>query len=136
MTKDIEEVRDITSSPLSDGIWYFHIRSVDNAGNWSNAAAHLGPFYIGCIYNGNGGPLTAGFYTVTDIVTVPQGKTLTIKPGAKIYFNPGCKIIANGTLEANGTQDNPICFYLAGEEKPRMKLYHQLQLRNGGELKP
>ena len=28
------------------GVQYFHIRPVDNAGNWSNTAAHYGPFMI------------------------------------------------------------------------------------------
>jgi hypothetical protein len=75
-------------------------------------------------------------YHIHGNVTVPQDKTLTIKPGAKIYFNPGCKITANGTLEANGTPDKPIEFYLAGEERPSMRLYHQLRLKNGGYFKP
>ena len=26
--------------------WYFHVRTVDLAGNWSGSAAHYGPFYI------------------------------------------------------------------------------------------
>lgn len=30
----------------ASGTQYFHIRSVDKAGNWSNAASHLGPFLI------------------------------------------------------------------------------------------
>jgi len=45
-TKDIEDVTTVTSSSLSDGIYYFHIRSVDNALNWSDTAEHLGPFCI------------------------------------------------------------------------------------------
>jgi len=46
-TKDIEGgVQAATSTALADGnIHYFHIRSVDNAGNWQSPA-HLGPFYI------------------------------------------------------------------------------------------
>jgi gliding motility-associated-like protein len=36
----------ITSEPLSDGAHYFHIRSVDNAGNWSNTSSHIGPFLV------------------------------------------------------------------------------------------
>ena len=46
-TKDIEDVTTVTSSSLSDGNYYFHIRSVDNALNWSDTAKHLGPFCIG-----------------------------------------------------------------------------------------
>ncbi len=46
-TKDIEEdVTSLTSESLADGEWYFHIRGVDNVGNWSEETAHLGPFYI------------------------------------------------------------------------------------------
>ncbi len=45
-TRDIEEgVRATTSPAFSAGTYYFHIRSVDNAGNWKSAV-HLGPFYI------------------------------------------------------------------------------------------
>jgi hypothetical protein len=36
-----------TSSPLTTSdSWYFHLITRDNAGNWSNNAVHLGPFYI------------------------------------------------------------------------------------------
>lgn len=46
-TKDLEgKVTQIFSSPLKSGTWYFHIRSLDRAGNWSQEAAHLGPFRI------------------------------------------------------------------------------------------
>lgn len=51
-----EDIQSVTSNPLSDGLWYFHIRSVDNEitvgegiideRNWDDTAAHLGPFYI------------------------------------------------------------------------------------------
>jgi len=36
----------ISSEPLPDGRWYFHIRSVDVAGNWNSEAKHFGPFCI------------------------------------------------------------------------------------------
>ncbi len=47
-TKNIEEgIQTDTSHALSDGnSHYFHIRSVDNAGNWDDTAVHLGPFFI------------------------------------------------------------------------------------------
>ena len=46
-TKDIEESVTTDISPaLADGnSHYFHIRSVDNIGNWSDTAVHVGPFY-------------------------------------------------------------------------------------------
>jgi len=46
--KDVEEstLAD-TSSSLADGnAHYFHIRTLDNAGNWNQSAIHLGPFFI------------------------------------------------------------------------------------------
>jgi hypothetical protein len=47
--KDIDNIIGInwlTSSPLTDGIWYFHVRTVDQAGNWTAGAVHLGPIKI------------------------------------------------------------------------------------------
>jgi serine protease len=44
--KDAEETARGTTSPqLADGEWWFHLRTGDNAGNWSEAV-HLGPFRI------------------------------------------------------------------------------------------
>jgi hypothetical protein len=45
-TKDLGTVTATTSPALADGVWYFHIRPVDKAGNWAPGAAHLGPFRI------------------------------------------------------------------------------------------
>jgi hypothetical protein len=46
-TKIDPDVETATSPELEDGDdWYFHIRSVDNAGNMNDSTAHLGPFYI------------------------------------------------------------------------------------------
>jgi bacillolysin len=46
MTKDAEETAGRTTSPpLADGDHYFHLRTRDNAGNWTGTA-HLGPFRI------------------------------------------------------------------------------------------
>ena len=36
----------LASEPLSDGQYYLHVRSVDNAGNWAYTAAHTGTFLI------------------------------------------------------------------------------------------
>ncbi len=44
--KDIGNISSLTSPPIASGSWYFHIRAVDNAGNWATGAAHLGPFKI------------------------------------------------------------------------------------------
>jgi len=45
-TKDAEESAiTTTSSVLADGTWYFHLRTRDNAGNWTSTV-HKGPFII------------------------------------------------------------------------------------------
>lgn len=45
-TKDAEEaLGSTTSSGLADGSWWFHLRTGDNAGNWSGVVSH-GPFRI------------------------------------------------------------------------------------------
>ena len=44
--KDVEETKtSVTSRPLANGAWYFHLRTVDSASNWSSTI-HLGPFKI------------------------------------------------------------------------------------------
>jgi len=35
-----------TGPTLPDGLWYFHIRTSDEAGNWASDAAHFGPLFI------------------------------------------------------------------------------------------
>lgn len=43
-----------TSPPLSDGSnWYFHVRAVDNAGNWASDAYHVGPFFLDTVVPAN-----------------------------------------------------------------------------------
>ena len=45
-TKDVDgEVTKTTSPLLSIGSWWFHLRTVDNAGNWTSTV-HFGPFVI------------------------------------------------------------------------------------------
>jgi len=45
-TKTIGAVNQTTSPPLWDGDWYFHMRTVDAAGNWAAGALHIGPFKV------------------------------------------------------------------------------------------
>ena len=60
-----QDITTITSTALADGTWYFHIRAVDNAGNWAASAVHLGPFMIsttgpqviGMVTNNRGEPV-------------------------------------------------------------------------------
>jgi hypothetical protein len=44
--KDGEEtLRDATSGLLTSGVWYFHLATMDNVGNWS-VATHSGPYLV------------------------------------------------------------------------------------------
>ena len=63
------EVTTTTSSPLADGKnHYFHLRTVDNAGNWTTSAVHLGPFWIDATLprsNASSLPLVTGPFLVS-----------------------------------------------------------------------
>jgi len=62
-SKGIEETASFnTSTSLSDGdSYYFHIRSVDNVGNWDTTAQHIGPFYVDTT-----GPASTSIYQITE----------------------------------------------------------------------
>ncbi len=49
-------------------------------------------------------------YIVTKSIAIPQGKTLTIMPGTRLEFYPGCSIQSEGKLIANGKPDSLIVF--------------------------
>jgi hypothetical protein len=107
--------------------------AADENGTLTTASIQL----CGDVYDdGGGGPLGAGTYLVTCDVVVPQGQTLTIQAGARIYFRSGFRIIASGTLFADADSIGPI--YLVSNVAPYrgVKLTAQLRMQNGGELKP
>jgi hypothetical protein len=56
------------SNDPGDGRWYFNIRAVDGAGNWTPTAASLGPFWID-----RTPPITTG---VAPVVWVPASTTV------------------------------------------------------------
>jgi len=93
------------------------------------------PVFCGIVYDGHGGPLRAGSYTVMCDVEIPVGETLTIEPGTHVAFKQNCKLIANGILNANGELGDPI--YLVSEDSDKgMKLNCEFTLANGEEYKP
>ena len=49
-------------------------------------------------------------YVVKKSIAIPQGVTLTIKPGTRLEFNEGCYIKSEGKLIANGKPDSLIVF--------------------------
>jgi subtilisin family serine protease len=52
----------------------------------------------------NYGGTLRGDITLTEDLTVPAGKTLTIEPGTTVKFASGVNLIVNGTLTADGSQ--------------------------------
>lgn len=74
------------------------------------AVAHAQTPIAGTLFDGSGGPLTAGtVYHVTGSIDVPAGQTLTIQPGAILKFDWN-GLTVNGTLHAVGTSESPIVF--------------------------
>ncbi len=63
----------------------------------------------GLVYDGNGGPLTEGTYSLTSSINVPRGETLTIQSGviAKVF---GYRIDVGGELNIQGEANNPVIF--------------------------
>lgn len=49
-------------------------------------------------------------YIINNYVTVSNGSTLTIQPGAKIYFHKDALMNVEGNIVANGTFEEPILF--------------------------
>lgn len=70
-TKDLEEtITNVTSTTLADGTWYFHIRTVDNAGNWTSTA-RFGPFIVDVTPPSVNiiSPLSSNFVNGTSVIT-------------------------------------------------------------------
>jgi hypothetical protein len=82
--KDMEETSNTTTSPpLADGTWYFHLRTVDNAGNWTSTV-HLGPFIIDTVSpttSLNSNPATPngtnGWFKTTPSITLTSNEAGT-----------------------------------------------------------
>ena len=79
--KDAEEsVTTTTSRPLGPGRYWFHLRTRDNAGNWS-AGVHLGPFVIG-----------GAAVPQPKRCTVPRLRGKTPRAAARVLRRAGCKL--------------------------------------------
>ena len=98
-----------TSATLSDGTsHYFHLRTVDNAGNWTSTR-HLGPFYIDTVrpdkptatpgagdYSSSQSVLFSssdGASGVLDIYYTKDGSTPTVSGG--LHFDPGIAVVVD-----------------------------------------
>ncbi len=84
-----------------------------------NITEHIEQYFVIVVENGIelGGVINEDMtlypdkhYIVTKNIAIPEGKTLTIMPGARLEFYDGRYIQSEGKLIANGTPDNPILF--------------------------
>jgi len=80
-TKDVEETtQQLTSPRLGPGTYWFHIRTRDNAGNWS-AGTHAGPFLI-----------AAAAVSQPARCKVPNVKRKTVAAARTVLKRAGCKL--------------------------------------------
>ena len=63
----------------------------------------------GEVYDGFGGPLTPGTYSITDDLLIPRGESLTIQAGAVIKINHALLKVRGG-LTVAGDPSNPVIF--------------------------
>ncbi len=62
----------------------------------------------------NYGGTLSGEVLLTENLTIATGKTLTIAAGSTIKFDSGVKLTIDGTLNAQGTSQDPITFTASG----------------------
>ncbi len=73
--------------------------------------------------NLNGGTLSGKLrkmdspYTVMGTINIPLGKTLTIESGVEILFDSNSNLIVHGSIQALGTNDQPIRFTASDTSK-------------------
>lgn len=60
---------------------------------------------------------TGNPYLVTENITIPSGKNLTIKAGCVFLFKPFTGIIVEGSIEVSGTKDQPVIFTTENDSK-------------------
>jgi hypothetical protein len=103
---DIDDVTDILTS-TADKISASNCEGGTSYVNGHNPCLGYGRInaYEALIYTlENYGGTLRGDITLTEDLTVPAGKTLTIEPGTTVKFASGANLIVNGTLTADGSQ--------------------------------
>jgi hypothetical protein len=103
-TKDAEETATGTTSPtLADGSHYFHLRTRDNAGNWT-ATVHLGPFVIAASPVSSPPPAAPSPVpgTVSDAIPPTSQLSASAKRGGVIKLelrcDEACAAVAGGAI--------------------------------------
>jgi hypothetical protein len=72
-----------------DGRWYFNIRSVDNAGNWTTTASSMGPFLIDTTAPTTGSNIGAGWVNIAPTVTLSATDPLSGVAGTMVRTDVG-----------------------------------------------
>ena len=71
------------------------------------------------------------YLVVGDVVVFPKWK-LTIEPGVELRFENGIKLQIRGTLEALGTENNPISF--TSNTRTTMELWQGIEIMNAASF--
>ncbi|NIA12390.1 MAG: T9SS type A sorting domain-containing protein [Nitrospiraceae bacterium] len=116
----LSEVSSMTSTQL---ITYFYFIKKNVLGETINKWAPFDPNKLSFKYGSIGilenptssgilshNEIWCGIHTILGNVTVPSGVTLTIQPGTTVKFYDNASLYVNGTLIAEGTEDQPISF--------------------------
>lgn len=127
---------------------FFHLHKVQLFGDPSLTVGGRFTNYIsGNVYDGWYGPWSShSCGRITGDVTVPLGQALTVYEGVSILFNDNLKIRAldpNATngIFLQGSSLYPVCFFSQSPEPQAdhflhgMKVYGEIEVRNGGEIK-
>ncbi|MGD9030911.1 MAG: hypothetical protein PVG25_13985, partial [Anaerolineae bacterium] len=85
--------------------------------------------------DGHGGPLTESDspYLLAGTHYVPSGESLTAEGGAMALFKKGTKIVVQGTLTADGSEET-LWFVSAMNQGTGIKIASQVIVRSGGEI--
>jgi len=90
----------------------------------------------GTVYNGYRGPLNVNSrdYYVRCNIVVPSGETLTILPTVVVAFMDNLKIVANGTLHADGGAGR--IWLVSDQDRSKgMKFTGQIRFSDGGQIR-
>ncbi len=110
------------TAEAGDGAWYFHLRSVDNAGNLDDAAASLGPIRIDLAAPA-GSWLRAHF-----IQWVPEGEDANYGDCELIELPNGENVLIDGggEKESSWGPDSPVVEYLQSRIGVGGTVYHMV----------
>jgi len=127
---------------------FFHLHKAHLYGDPSlTVGGRFTNYLSGNIYNGWNGPWNPHSRgRITGNVAVPLGHALTVYEGVSILFNDARKITALDPGSANGlflygSAIHPVCFFSQSPEPQAnyflhgMKVYGEVEIRNGGEIK-